>query len=542
MAVPIKPTEAAARKVMLGAGLKPLEPYVNSKHPWKSMHIKCGRTVSPTYNAINRGQGGCAYCAGLKVDPREAKELFLSKNLKPLVPYPGGNKLPWKSIHTLCGNEVAPTFNVISRGDSKGCKFCSDQYVDPDAAYQFFLSKDLQPLVPYPGSNRPWKSIHLICGSVIQPRFGHIKAGRVGCAVCAGKVKITQTRAVEFFRCNGLEPQGKFPGPHKGWKSIHKECGRTVSPRWANVQQGVGVCKYCSHRAVDKKQVSKLLKELKLKPLVTYPGNSKPWKMIHLPCGKEVSPRYNGIARGQGPCIHCAGKVIDLDEARNVFNNAGLKPLAPFPGSGKPWTSTHIKCGKRVSPTYNYIKSGGRGCIYCAGLVEISEKQANALFEQHGFTPLTKFPGGKKPWKSKHNVCGKTVSPTYGAIKRGGGCKFCQIGGINLFAPAFLYLVTNETLNSHKIGIGGFDSKINRLDQHKKQGWKLAKQMDFETAEKAYEIEQLTLEWLRIEMGLPQYLLPEQMPQRGHTETVDASEIDLATIWAKVELFRRLMK
>ena len=27
----------------------------------------------------------------------------------------------------------------------------------------------------------------------------------------------------------------------------------------------------------------------------------------------------------------------------------------------------------------------------------------------------------------------------------------------------------------------------------------------------------------------------EQMPQGGHTETVDASEIDLATIWAKIE-------
>ena len=43
-----------------------------------------------------------------------------------------------------------------------------------------------------------------------------------------------------------------------------------------------------------------------------------------------------------------------------------------------------------------------------------------------------------------------------------------------------------------------------------------------------------TLE-VRKSLGLPQYLLPEQMPQRGHTETVDASEIDLRTIWAKVE-------
>jgi len=533
--MPEKIKASEALKVMKLAGLKPLEAYTNSKNPWKSIHIKCGRTVSPTYNAIQRGQGGCSYCAGVKVDPREARQLFLSKNLKPLVPYPGGNKIPWKSIHTLCGNEVSPTFNVISRGDSMGCHFCSDQFVDPLEAYQFFLSKNLQPLVPYPGTAKPWKSIHLICGSEIQPRYGHIRAGRVGCVVCAGKIKITQTRAVEFFRSKGLEPKGKFPGPNKGWKSVHKECGNTVSPRWANVQQGAGVCKFCSKRVVDKTQVNKLLKELELKPLVPYPGTGEPWRMIHLPCGNEVSPRYNGLARGQGPCVHCAGMVIDKKAAKKLLVDAGLRPLIPYPGAGKPWRSLHTKCGNEVSPTFNYIKAGGKGCIYCAGLAPITEKQALKLFKGHGFTPLVKFPGAKKPWKAKHNVCGKTVAPTWGSLRIGSGCKYCQIGGINLLAPGFFYLITNNSLGSHKVGIGGFDSVSNRLDQHKKHDWTVYKQLDCDTAEEAYHLEQKVLDWLRIEMGLSQYLLASQMPQGGHTETVDASEIDLPTIWAKVE-------
>ena len=58
----------------------------------------------------------------------------------------------------------------------------------------------------------------------------------------------------------------------------------------------------------------------------------------------------------------------------------------------------------------------------------------------------------------------------------------------------------------------------------------------------AYEIEQAVLTWLRYDLDLQQYLLPEQMPQAGHTETVDASEIDLPTIWAKVEELSRVMK
>ena len=40
-------------------------------------------------------------------------------------------------------------------------------------------------------------------------------------------------------------------------------------------------------------------------------------------------------------------------------------------------------------------------------------------------------------------------------------------------------------------------------------------------------------------MGIGVYLNQEQMPQGGYTETVDASEIDLVTIWAKVEQLSR---
>ena len=538
--MPVKIDSKVAIALMQKAGFKTLEPYKNSSTPWKSMHKKCGKTVSPTLNSIKQGQGGCAYCAGTKIDPEDAKKLFLSKGLKPIEPYQG-NKHPWKSIHLKCGKEVCPTFNVVQQGDSKGCHFCSDQFIDAEDAYQFFISRNLQPLVPFPGSKKPWKSIHLVCGSEIQPRYGHIKAGRVGCLVCAGKVKISQSRAVAFFREKGLEPIGKFPGPNKGWKSVHKECGRTVSPRWASVQQGQGVCIYCSGGKVDMKEVKALLKKLNLKPLVPYPGGKNPWKCIHLTCGNEVKPRYNSISRGQGPCIHCAGMVVNKSDARNLFLSIGLKPLIPYPGAGKPWPSIHKDCGNKVSPTYSYIREGGKGCIYCAGLAPISEPEAIRLFKKHGFTPLVKFPGGKKPWKAKHNVCDKVVTPTYGSIKRGGGCKYCQIGGINLLAPAYLYLITNKSLNSHKVGIGGFDSNINRLDQHKKQGWTLYRQLDFDTAEEAYAVEQLILDWLRADLGLPQYLLPEQMPQRGHTETVDASEIELETIWAEV-LKRSIVK
>ena len=533
--MPAKVDSKKAEAVMKRAGLKPLEPYVDSKKPWKCKHLKCGRIVLPTYNAIQRGQGGCIFCAGLAVDPKEAKKLFISKGLRPIEPYPGQNKLPWKSIHLQCGREVSPSYNLIQQNYSIGCHFCSDQFVDPDEAYQFYLSRNLQPLVPYPGTNNPWKSIHLICGSEIKPRYTHIKSGRVGCLVCAGKVPITQAKAFAFYRSKGLEPKEKFKGPHHGWKSVHIECGRTVSPRWASIQQGQGVCEYCSGNKVDMKKVKQLLKENNLKPLVPYPGNKVGWRCIHLPCGREVAPRYGALNGGQGPCEFCGKNMVSEEEAYVLLKKNKYKPLTDFPGGSIPWPSIHIVCGTKVDVVSTYLRRGGKGCSVCTGTKPISAKEALKLFKSRGFTPMVKFKGTKYPWKSKHNVCRKTVSPTYSALKSGGGCKYCQLGGINLLAPAYLYLITHKSFNSHKVGIGGFDSYNNRLEQHTKQGWEIYSQLDLDTGEEAYEIEQAVLNWLRNDLNLQQYLLPEQMPQAGHTETVDASEIDLPIIWAKVE-------
>ena len=61
------------------------------------------------------------------------------------------------------------------------------------------------------------------------------------------------------------------------------------------------------------------------------------------------------------------------------------------------------------------------------------------------------------------------------------------------------------------------------------------KKLNFKTVKEASDVETAVLKWLRIEVGLPIFLSYKQMPKGGHTETVDASEIDLLTIWEKVE-------
>jgi hypothetical protein len=533
--MPTKIDSKVANAIFKRAGLKPLEPYKGNVKPWKAKHLKCGRIVNPSYNAIKRGQGPCKYCAGKAVYPPDAEKLFLEKGLKPLEPYPGDNKKPWRSIHIPCGNEVSPKYAIVARGESIGCHHCSDQIVDSDEAYQFFLSKDLQPLVPYPGTAKPWKSVHLLCGEVIQPRYGHIKAGRKGCPVCAGKVPINQEKAFAFYRSNDLEPQEKFKGPHHPWKSIHTKCGRKVSPRWANVQQGNSGCAYCSGNKVDMKEVKALLKNLGLKPLEPYKDGKTPWRCIHLPCGREVSPRYNGLSRGQGGCEFCGKNVVSEEEALTLLKKNKYTPLIAYPGGSNPWTCIHEVCGTKVEVRAAYLRRGAVGCSFCSGTKPITSAQANKFFKSRGFKPLEPFKNAKSPMKSIHLVCGREVSPTWASLRVSGGCKYCSTSLVNLIAPAYFYLITNRELNSHKIGISGHGASMNRLERHKKNNWDVYAVLDLETGERAYELEEQILDWLRNDLGLPRYLLSEQMPQGGHTETVDASEIDLPTIWAKVE-------
>jgi hypothetical protein len=153
--------------------------------------------------------------------------------------------------------------------------------------------------------------------------------------------------------------------------------------------------------------------------------------------------------------------------------------------------------------------------------------------------PLVEFPGNKKPWLCKCLKCQVEVTPRWSDLRSGqGGCSNCADYGLNYQKSGYIYLITNTELNSHKIGIAnGYKSRKfdDRMYQHEQRGWTLYKKLIFKTVKEASDIETKVLKWLRMEVGLPFPLTSKQMPQGGHTETVAASEIELVTIWAKVE-------
>jgi len=533
-----------AVKQMKSVGLEPLVPYPGSNSKWECRHVKCGQIVYPMHSWIVAGQGGCKSCGNIqkgikgRVDEEKALKVMKKAGLTPLVPYQLSNK-PWKSKCSKCNQITSPTYSSILGGS--GCGVCAGKIVSPDQAVELMLKSDLKPLVPYPGSAKNWKSQCLKCGKTVYPNYGDIKQGDGGCKYCGGHF-IEPEDAVAMMKFNNLEPLEPYKNTNTPWKCKCLKCGKIVTPRHNSVNGGAGGCKYCAKRFVDAEDAIAVMRAANFEPLEPFQRATKPWKCKCLRCGREVQPAYTTIKSGQKGCVYCGGKKVDPNEAFEFMVSKGLKPLEPYSRADGKWKCRCIKCLKLVTPTYSTLKQGAAGCIYCSGK-KVDPDDAVSLFLENFLKPLVPYKSTETKWKSECMKCGRIVYPSHHMVsQRSGGCKYCSTLGMDFTLPAYIYLITNEKLNSHKIGISGVHSKEDRLKDHAKNGWILYKKKTLASADLIYEIEQETLRWLREDRGLPPYLSKFEVPQAGWTETVDASEIDLPTIWAKVEELSKVLE
>jgi len=418
--VPERLDSETAKLFMLKHQLKPLEPYKNALSKWKCKCIKCGAVVYPKYNTIQQGRGGCRECGlkGRRVHNKlvesEAISIMLQSGLKPLVPYVSTHT-PWKSQCIKCHEITYPRLTGIKNGQQGGCKRC-----------------------------------------------GYTKASE--------KNRFSQKEAKDQLIEFGYKPLEKYRSAHAKWKSRCLRCNKIVYPKLSFLRAGQGGCVYCSNRKVDLIEAKKLLRNRKLKPLEEKPQNlRKGWKCKCLRCHREIRVYLSNLYRGSDPCKYCSGKAVDPETAIKVMRKSKLKVLAPYKSSSAKWKSECLKCHRIVFPKYNSIKSGQGGCMFCA------EK------------------------------------------------------GMDMNIPSYLYLIKHEGYGSLKIGIGNFlkNKRSDRLQTHLRFGWQLLQIWSFETGAEAYEIEQDILYLLRVTRNIPPYLTKEQMPQRGETETVDMELIQI---------------
>lgn len=182
----VDPERATA--LMLESGAKPLEEYSSRVKPWKSECLKCGNVIFPRLGSIMAGQGPCGYCAGFIVDESKIVEHMLSVGLKPLEPYKAARK-SWKCECLNCGQIVSPMYNSIQQGQG-GCTSCGIQKASDkktfsqEEATASMNEAGFDPLEPYKHSESKWKVRCRKCNKICYPTLHNVKMGS-GCPSCA---------------------------------------------------------------------------------------------------------------------------------------------------------------------------------------------------------------------------------------------------------------------------------------------------------------------------------------------------------------------
>ena len=237
-----------AAAVMLKAGLKPLELYISSSTKWKSECITCKRTVSPTYSSIQQGQGGCEYCSGKRVDPSTVVMIMREAGLIPLEPYKS-SKSNWMCQCSNCGEIVYPKYGDIQRGQGGCIPCGYAMRIDPNKineakALEIMVMNGLQPLEPYRGAGASWKVRCMNCNKTTTARLSHVKMGE-NCGYCARK-KMDPEDAEALMLKRGYKPLEPYKGAKQNWKCLHIPCGNIVQPRYGHIQSGSNGCAFCA--------------------------------------------------------------------------------------------------------------------------------------------------------------------------------------------------------------------------------------------------------------------------------------------------------
>jgi hypothetical protein len=546
-----KLTHEEASAVMLAAGLTPLEPYENSKKPWKCECQTCKAIVTPAFSSVQTGQGGCKFCAlakqaaRQKMDDGEASKVMFEHGFEPLEPYPGNQKL-WHCKCSTCGNEIKIRRLTVTQNGT-GCKYCWQERrgkalrFSPDAAKKIMESAGLTPIEPYETSDKPWRCVHNVCGRIVTPRFNSVHQGGGGCRPC-GLTKWNTARrksnseASEIMRSAGFEPLEEYPGSKSHWRCLHLECGAEVSPTYADVRMGDGGCFKCGAKKrgqasrLNSDEARQFMISKGLEPIEPYELSNKPWACIHIECGSLVHPTFASIQGGQRGCRPCAIKEGAVrssytpEFAVKQANLRGYEPLENYPGAMAHWSCTHIQCGRVVKATLNTLMSG-KGCCMDCGAANRADKsrftaeEATAIVQKFGLEPLVAYPGFHEPWLCKHLECGREVNPKFSYVRsRESGCKFCSTKGLDYTAEGTIYLLERQDYFSAKVGITTPNSKTDRIAAHVKEGWQLVSTWKTSTAGEAEVIEDRALEWWRDVLDAPISMRKEDM-KSGWTET-----------------------
>jgi len=181
-----KLSEEEARMIMLKASLLPKGAYINGSTLWECNCMRCGRTVHHKASQTKNRRSSCKYCSGNTLDFKSAIEIMKKAGAYPLVKRPKKTTDPWKSLCLDCYRVITPRYNDVQKGNHCPCKYCSNHDVPIEERLKVMSRANLKPLVDYPGSCMTnWKSECLDCERIVHPRYNNVQQGNGGCKYCS---------------------------------------------------------------------------------------------------------------------------------------------------------------------------------------------------------------------------------------------------------------------------------------------------------------------------------------------------------------------
>ncbi|MCX6430169.1 MAG: hypothetical protein NTX12_04235 [Actinobacteria bacterium] len=194
----------------------------------------------------------------------------------------------------------------------------------------------VEPLEPYSGAGKRWKSQCLNCAQIVYPTLASVKGRKQGgCKYCADKKRgiakrIPQEKAYALFLKNGFIPlaQQKYISAETSVKCTHT-CGSTVSISYRslsrNIALGSGSCRPCGNKKYADstrfsiEQVDKIYAKQRLKLAERkYLGMRYMHQTICLTCGWKWDTLPSKIALGHG-CPACAKSSYKPDVAAYFY-------------------------------------------------------------------------------------------------------------------------------------------------------------------------------------------------------------------------------
>lgn len=296
----------AAVEEMRAAGLEPLVPYPGSNTAWRCRCLICGfAEAAPTLSSVRKGVR-CRACAGQLADLEKIAGELCGAGFVAISPYPGVDR-PWQMECLTCKTPANLSLTSVRAGTR--CRACTEE-----RAAQRYLAWmreiDLEPQVPYPGWLLPWLTRCINCEMPVSSSLVFVRQGGGRCPYCGG-TRIDPNKAAVMMRDAKLEPLIDFPGINRPWRCTCMRCRKPVSPSLANIRRGQGGCVHCGQRVVDPAVAVAVMRAAYLEPQVPFTASAAKWPCLCLRCGQLVEPTFNNVSTKRVACKYCAASGLD---------------------------------------------------------------------------------------------------------------------------------------------------------------------------------------------------------------------------------------